>query len=256
MIPLPDSELTIPLYSRIESMVKDIPGWSPIDQLYTLHLLGLATAHLPGDFMEIGSWCGRSGVVLGAAALAIGDTRVHCIDLFPRRSDWKQHPDGTYYFEVEIDGKRHRAHQEQTVWASAFDTQTSQIYLHYDSPLVCFEGQIKRLALGKVISIHHGNSTTFATGPAGKLPCKLAFVDGDHGYDAVCRDICIVKDRLVAGGWICFDDAFSSYTGVDRAVRELIIADPQFDLCQQMTRKLFVARRKPASSQSQGGNNP
>ncbi len=247
----PEPFLT-PMIGRLEEMVKDIPGWSPIDQLYTLSLLGLATAHLPGDFVEIGSWCGRSGVVLGAVARSLGKTQLHCIDLFPSRSDWKQHPDGSYYFEVKINGEIHRAHQEQTVWASAFDTQTSRIYLDYDSPLVCFEKQIQRFGLGQYIRVYHGNSTTFAASVASDFRCKLAFIDGDHGYDAVCKDIAMVKDRLVGGGWICFDDAFSSYEGVNRAIREHILADPQFDLGQQMTRKLFVARKKPAPDHSSG----
>ena len=63
-----------------------------------------------------------------------------------------------------------------------------------------------------------------------------------------------MKPRLVNGGWICFDDAFSCYEGVNQAIRELILADPQFDLCQQMTRKLFVARKKPASDLTAGSN--
>jgi len=251
MSPTTEPALT-PLISRLEEMVKDIPGWSPVDQLYTLHLLGLATAHLPGDFVEIGSWCGRSGVVLGAAARTIGNTRVHCLDLFPRRSDWKTHPDGSYYLEVEINGKLHRANQEQTVWASAFDTQVSPIYLEFDSPLACFEKQIKRFDLGEIIRLHHGNSSTFAAGLSNGFECKLAFIDGDHGYQAVCQDINMIKNCLVEGGWICFDDAFSSYEWVNRAIGDLILADPQFDLCQQMTRKLFVARKRPTRNHSPG----
>jgi len=234
-----------PLVTRIEEMVKDIPGWSPIDQLYTLHTLALATAHLSGDFIEIGSWCGRSAIVLADASRALGGGRVHCIDLFPRRSDWKQHADGSYYFEVIVDGITHRAHQQQTVWANAFDTQTSRIYQNYDSPLACFEQQIARFNLSEIIRIHRGNSSTFATTQPATLKCKFAFIDGDHGYDAVCSDIRMIKERLVPGGWVCFDDAFSCYEGVDTAIRDLILSDPAYDLAQQMTRKLFVARKRP-----------
>ncbi len=238
-----DTILT-PLIGRLEEMVNNIPGWSPIDQLYTLHLLGLATAHLEGDFIEVGSWCGRSGVVLGEAARSIGNTRIHCIDLFPERNDWRQSSDGSYYFEVQVNGRLHRAHQEQTVWANAFENQVARIYDEFDSPLDCFEKQIKHYDLGEIIRIHRGDSLTFASTLPSNFRCKLAFIDGDHGYKAVCQDIKIVKDHLVPGGWICFDDAFSSYEWVNRAIRDLILSDQQFDLCQQMTRKLFVARKK------------
>src|SRR5215831_4108101 len=90
-----------PLASEIEALVHGIPGWSPLDELFTLSLLAYSTAHLPGDIIEVGSWCGRSSVVLGAAAR---DTHgaVHCIDLFPSRNDWRRNADGTYSFAVEI----------------------------------------------------------------------------------------------------------------------------------------------------------
>ena len=52
-----------------------------------------------------------------------------------------------------------------------------------------------------------------------------------------------ISARLVPGGWLCFDDAFSTYEGVDRAIRDLVIGKPEFDFSQQLTRKLFVARR-------------
>jgi predicted O-methyltransferase YrrM len=238
----------LPISASIEEMVRDIPGWSPLDQLYTLATLTLTTTHLPGDVVEIGSWCGRSAVVLGTAARLAGRAMVHCIDLFPRRSDWRQNPDGSYYFEVEIGGRAHRAHRQQTVWASAFESQTSRIYETYDSPLQCLEQQIARFGLGDLIRIHHGTSQTFAACCRPDFRCKLAFIDGDHGYDAVTEDILFLKSRLVPGGWLCFDDAFSCYEGVDNAISDHVLADPAFDVRQQMTRKLFVARKRPAGA--------
>jgi len=75
-------------------------------------------------------------------------------------------------------------------------------------------------------------------------PAKFAFIDGDHGYDAVCKDIENVERYLVPGAWICFDDAFSSYEGVSRAIQDMIINNPEYSFGQQMTRKFFVARKK------------
>lgn len=73
---------------------------------------------------------------------------------------------------------------------------------------------------------------------------RLAFIDGDHSYEAVCADIRNVERVLVPGGWICFDDAFTVYDGVNRAIDDLIINSGDYELCQQMTRKFFVARRE------------
>jgi hypothetical protein len=79
------------------------------------------------------------------------------------------------------------------------------------------------------------------------LRCKLAFIDGDHSYEAVTADIAAVERFLVPGGWICFDDAFSCYEGVDRAISDRIINSGRYDRCQQVTRKFFVARRMPTA---------
>jgi hypothetical protein len=91
-----------PLVSEIEGLVAGVHGWSPVDELYTLSLLAHATSHLRGDLLEVGSWFGRSALVLGAAARDTHGT-VHCIDLFPERQDWRRNLDGTFSFAVEID---------------------------------------------------------------------------------------------------------------------------------------------------------
>ena len=61
-------DITTPVIDRIEGMVASIPGWTPIDELFALFNLVYATAHTRGDVIELGSWCGRSSVVLGHAA--------------------------------------------------------------------------------------------------------------------------------------------------------------------------------------------
>lgn len=91
---------TKPIATQIEEAVKDIPGWSPIDQLLSLFTLALSSSHLQGDILELGSWCGRSAVALGMAARLTGDTKVHCVDLFPEKTDWYQNADGTYSLYV------------------------------------------------------------------------------------------------------------------------------------------------------------
>lgn len=73
--------------------------------------------------------------------------------------------------------------------------------------------------------------------------CRLAFLDGDHSYDAVCADIPHIEPYLVEGGWICFYDAFSTFKGVDRAIADKLLHGDKYDLRQQLTRKLFAARR-------------
>ena len=63
-------------------------------------------------------------------------------------------------------------------------------------------------------------------------------------YAAVAKDIEIVERYLLPGGWICFDDAFSSYDGVNEAIQKNIIDSGRYQCCQQITRKCFIAQRR------------
>lgn len=237
-------DMTVPAWSQIEALVEGVHGWTPIDELFSLYVLTLSSAELPGDIVEVGSWCGRSAVVLAAAAKAAGRSRVHCVDLFPERDDWKQNPDGSYSFEMVIDGKRYGGYQEQTVWKETFESQTLPLYERYPGVIDCFKETVATRGMDDVVQPHRGDLASLLARLGGDFRCRLAFLDGDHGFEAVCEDIAQIDAHLVPGGWICFDDAFSCYDGVDRAIRERIIANPRFERCQQLTRKLFVARKR------------
>ena len=237
-------DLMEPIVHQIERISRDIPGWSPIDELFALFTLVYSTAGLRGDVIEIGSWCGRSSVVLGLVAALIGKTRVHCIDLFPSKSDWHRNPDGTYSIAVRIGEQTFAACVEQTVWAEPFERDIAPIYQTHESTFDLFSTAILQNNLEQVVIPHKGTSTTFAQAASNLLKCKLAFIDGDHGYRAVCDDIQNIEKFLIPGGWICLDDAFTNSKGIDRAVSELIISSGNYELGQQLTRKLFVARKK------------
>jgi predicted O-methyltransferase YrrM len=233
-----------PVWSQIESLVENIPGWTPIDELYTLFTLTLANANLVGDIVEVGSWCGRSAVVLAAAARLSGDSNVYCADLFPEKNDWKQNADGTYSFEVLIGNKRYGGYIEQTVWKEVFESQTGKIYELYNGVLDCFQETISQRDMSDIVHAYKGDLAALLESQGSDFKCRVAFLDGDHGYEAVCADIRDIERCLVSGGWLCFDDAFSCYLGVNQAIEEHIIASGRYDQCQQMTRKLFVARRR------------
>ncbi len=97
---------------------------------------------------------------------------------------------------------------------------------------------------------HRGTSGTFIKTVKPDFKCKIVFIDADHGYDAVCRDIKNMEPYIVKGGWICFDDAFSCYEGLNKAVNELIIENPTYIQCQQMTRKCFIARKSKSKAKN------
>lgn len=236
--------MQVPITQQIEEIVGSVPGWTPVDQLFALFSLVFATKDIPGDIVEIGCWAGRSTAVLGLAARLIGDTHLYCIDLFPGKDDWWINDDGSYSFAVTVEGVLYKAYQEQRVWAEPFKRDILPLYDRYHNILEAFQETLAKFSLQDLVTAHVGDSTSFlGKSPAG-LQCKLAFIDGDHCYSAVCRDIANIEHFLLPGGWICFDDAFTEYQGVNRAIETCIINNPKYDLGQQLTRKLFVARRR------------
>lgn len=232
---------TTPVASRIEDMVRDVPGWSPHDQLVALFSLA-HFSDVEGDIIELGSWCGRSAIALGLAA-KLANATVHAIDLFPEKSDWRRNEDGSYSFSVTIDGQRHGAYEAQTVWAEPFLRDIAPLYERSNGVLDLFREAMDRNGLSDVVRPFRGTMSMFAAAAPEHLRCKLAFVDGDHSYDAVVQDIEALERFLVPGAWICFDDAFSYYDGVNQAITDRIIDSGRYDRCQQLTRKFFVARR-------------
>lgn len=233
---------TTPIVRRIEEIVKDVPGWTPADQLFALFNLVYLTADLRGDILEIGSWCGRSTAVMGMAARLVGKTRMVCIDLFPEKDDWKQNADGSYSFSVRIGDKTYGGYRDQRVWKEPFEQDIAPVYAKYSSIYEVFRKTIRDNNLEEIVTAIRGNSD--AIKGMSDAHFKLAFLDADHSYDGVCADIRNAERDLVKGGWICFDDAFSHYEGVDRAITDLVVNSGRYELCQQMTRKFFIARKK------------
>lgn len=229
--------------SVIQRLIAEVPGFSDFDELVALHALAMGNAAVRGDLIEIGSWCGRSTVVLAMAARATG-ARVHAIDLFPARSDWRRNEDGTWSIHANVGGRPVGAYQDQRVWAAAFQRAA---FPTYDGGKIFDQvrAALERFGVSEVVTPHRGTSEDFRAKAPADLRCRMAFIDGDHGTEAVCRDVAAVEPFCSEGALICFDDAFSGHSPqVDRAIRERIIDNPRYHMTAQITRKLFIARRR------------
>lgn len=235
---------TKPITTQIEEAVQGIPGWSPIDQLLTLFTLAYTSADLDGDILELGSWCGRSAVALGMAAKLSGKGKVHCVDLFPEKNDWFKNEDGTYSFAVTLDGKTYGAYQDQTVWAEPYLKDIAPMYERYSGTLEAFTLAMQANFLTDLVLPYRTDLEGFSKKAPDDFALRMAFIDGDHSYEAVAKDIRTVEKFLLPDGWICFDDAFSSYDGVNEAIQKHVIDSGNYNRFQQMTRKCFVAQRR------------
>lgn len=232
------------MWQKIAWLVENSPGWSQAEQLTGLAALVMATGDLPGDIVEIGSWCGRSTGALALAAKRSGHGIVHAVDLFPTRQDWKQNADGTWSMIMSDDGVPTGAYREQTVWDEPFQATIVPVYERFSGTYEAFLMTIAAVDAGDQVKAWRMSSRRFAREVPEDVRCRLAFLDGDHGYQEVCHDIALAERLLVPGGWLCFDDAFTSYEGVDRAIRERILGNSDYELGFQMSRKCFAVRRR------------
>ena len=232
-----------PVAQRLERLVEGVHGWSPPEQLYSLFLLAYASRDLGGDLAEVGAWCGRSSVALGLAAQLSGGTRVYAVDLFPRHDDWHENEDGTYSLRVKLESGTVSSYDGHRLWREPYEQQVKPLYARHPGILDHFNESMARAQLADIVEPVRGTSARLRELGA---RLRLAFIDGDHSYAGVCRDIDNVLPLLVPGGWLCFDDAFASYEGVDRAIRERVIDNPAMEPGVQLTRKLFVARKRRA----------
>lgn len=225
----------------IASLIDHVPGFSDHDELMALYSLAVGTAGLGGDIVEVGSWCGRSTIVLALAARA-SNGRVHAIDLFPTREDWASNPDGSWSFTTQVHGRSVTAYSAQTVWAEPFLRAMMPVY-DGGSILDQFLRNLERFNVRDLVSVNQGTAEDFAQRAPAGLRCRMGFIDGEHSFPAVSRDLAVIRRFAVAGTVVCFDDAFSGYyPGVDQAITDHVIASDDFDMRMQMTRKLFVAR--------------
>jgi predicted O-methyltransferase YrrM len=230
---------------KISSSIMDIPGWSPDDQLLALYTLAISLSDLKGDILEIGSWCGRSSAVLGFAAKLSQKDRVYCVDLFPKKEDWYENDDGTFSIKIQIDGETIYGCKEQTLWRKPFYEEILPIYdSNPGGPLDIFKKVMLENNLDGVVFPERGDLKSFLKKKNNTFKVKLAFIDGDHSYEAVVDDIRRVEPFLSDGAWVCFDDAFTVYNGVDNAINDYILDNGKYELFHQITRKMFIARYK------------
>lgn len=175
---------------EISRLISRVPGMSNAANLATLYDCAMKTAHVPGIMVEIGVWCGRSAVVLGKAAQAMG-TRLYAYDLFPPFDWWKD-----------------------KVSVSVLDAQIAPVYRN-GGPELLARSAIESAGLESVVKVVKGRSAHVPP-----IPVRFAFIDGGHDYNSVALDIKNLLPRMSFGGIMVFDDVQNSYPEVYEAISD------------------------------------
>ncbi|MFJ2192012.1 class I SAM-dependent methyltransferase [Kitasatospora sp. NPDC087861] len=170
----------------------DIPGWFfRLDRAAFGHLLAAqTTAGVAGDILELGSYLGRSAVLLGDH-LRPGERLTVC-DLFDSEAG-----DADNAAEMAMSYRK-------TLTRSAFEA--NYLAFHTTLPEIV-QAPTSVLADGRI--------------PAGS--CRFAHIDASHLYEHVAGDIAVARAALAENGVVALDDYRSEHTpGVSAAVWEAV----------------------------------
>lgn len=182
-----------PLDPVVEAAVAEavkVRGYMTPDELYWL----AANAKGKDTVLEIGSWLGRS---TKAMAATVGG-RVYAVD------HWKGTIDDATLEEAKLIDP----------WAEFNHNLSVEINSHKVEPV-----PMEHAALSDE------NPSYFCGMTLAYVPIKdadMTFIDGDHAYEAVVRDIENAKRLTKPGGLISGHDFCDAHPGVMKAVREMV----------------------------------
>ncbi len=160
---------------------RTIPGWLSPQEAKTLFDLARSLPNRGPIVVEIGSFQGKSSLVLAKGLKAKIGPKLFCIDPFNADGDPCSKP--------------HYAHI------------ASQISLPLREQFIA---NMKRNRVYDMIELLTGYSTDFAG--TFSWPISLLFIDGNHEYDAVLRDYLDWSPLLSEGGIIAMHDVWRDPT--------------------------------------------
>jgi predicted O-methyltransferase YrrM len=161
------------------ALARRVRGFMPDEEGLALH--GLARERLPhGPVLEVGTYCGKSAVYLGAAAREVGGV-VFALD--HHRGSEENQPGWEHHDPSLVDGRTGR-----------MDT------------LPCFRRTIEEAGLEDVVIAIVGESAT--VGAHWRTPLSLAFIDGGHGAGPAHADYSTWAPWVMDGGLLAIHDVF------------------------------------------------
>lgn len=193
-----------------------VPGWSTKEELRALYRAVLS-AKGPGDVAEIGSWKGRSTIVIANALRDAGieDARIWAID-----------------HHVGSDEDRHRVVLEKE-----------------GSTLDAFRENLAHAGVARRVEplVMSSKEAAVDLGRRG-VSLRLVFIDGAHDEESVRADIRAFVPLLRSGGVIALHDCDienANFPGVWNAYRTEL--EPDVDLVEHADSLLVVRLKQPAA---------
>jgi predicted O-methyltransferase YrrM len=160
-------------------LLQDVKGFLEEEEGRRLYALALEVGSR-GPCLEIGSYCGKSALYLGAACRESGSV-LFSVD--HHRGSEEQQP-GEEYFDPELWDPRSLSVDTLSVFRRTIAKAGLEAFV---VPLVCSSVVAARV---------------WAT------PLSLVFIDGGHAEETVRADYMGWSDHLIPGGYLLFHDVF------------------------------------------------
>jgi hypothetical protein len=170
---------------------KDVPGFLSKNEARFLGMMA-ACAPCPGVIVEIGSFKGKSTVMLGKLAQRYGIGPVVAID--PHN-----------FSNPEL--SEHRS----TPGATSFDA---------------FVKNIENAGVAECVEVHRAFSTDLAA--SWNRPIRFLWIDGDHGYRGAKADFDGFIPHLSPCGFVALHDALHAFSGPIRVFIEDVLRSDRF----------------------------
>jgi MMP 1-O-methyltransferase len=168
-----------PCTIRLFDLAEQVKGF--LDPLEGRRLFDLACeASLSGPCLEIGSYCGKSAVYIGAACKRFENT-LFSID---HHQGSEEHQPGELYFDPDLFDPFH------------FRVDTLR-YFRKTLLAADLEHTVVPLVTSSALAVRHWS-----------MPLGLVFIDGGHAYDTVLKDYLGWNRHILPGGFLVFHDIF------------------------------------------------
>lgn len=201
--------------SNLLSDVGSVVGYLAPNEMRFLALLA-AYPCAEGDILEIGSFKGKSTIILAkASALAGSGTIVNAVD--PMTAPCETDP--------SLEGS--------------------------ESSLADFRNNIARHNVGEHIRLHQMLSHDLAS--FWNRPLRLLWIDGDHTYDGTLQDFRSFAPHLADKGIVAIHDVLHQFEGGPRVFLEEVLRNPNFGssgFCGSIAWAQFHADPKEAQTHS------
>lgn len=184
--------------SRVEELLAlaaEVKGFMPPDEGRALYDAGLAQRR-GGTWLEIGAWCAKSAIYLGAAAEQL-DCVLFSLD---HHHGSEENQRGWDHFDEElVDARDGRLNTLPSWQRTIADAQLEDVVFGLVGPSL-------------VVAEHFAQ------------PLDLLFIDGGHGHDVAWADYHAWTPKVVPGGALLIHDVFAEPADGGRPPYEIYLA--------------------------------